>query len=389
MATGNMGKLNVETATITATASMALFRLTTDSAYARKAIEAADYIMRCQQQKAMFRLIPLAGFFCRDSERRALLTYEHHTKVANPVAPLIELCETFPHHPNWMNWYASIRLYTEYFKKTGAITYPYHVLPASVYNRNASQKPNYKEQVENGIPLDSIHYLRIFPVWYGLWGNLGVMLSQAVGLAAAGEFLDDSAARSLARHQFEWTVGRNPFDQSLMYGEGHNYAPQYTVLSGDMVGSLPVGVQTSGNKDVPYWSASNCYNYKEVWVHPSSRWLELMDKLEGPGNQTMDSPISEVSYELLGTGKVRIRAKTGYKTGTNIRFWNLRLIRPGKKRVFPGGTQTTWEADITSADGAWMATVTPEGSATGLKTVFNLPWTSSNLRHSPTPARTK
>lgn len=28
---------------------------------------------------------------------------------------------------------------------------------------------------------------------------------------------------------------------------------------------------------MPYWPAQNCYNYKEVWVHPSSRWLWLMD----------------------------------------------------------------------------------------------------------------
>jgi len=38
-----------------------------------------------------------------------------------------------------------------------------------------------------------------------------------------------------------------------------------------------VGVLTQYNEDVPYWPDSNCYNYKEVWVHPASRWLWLME----------------------------------------------------------------------------------------------------------------
>jgi hypothetical protein len=37
-----------------------------------------------------------------------------------------------------------------------------------------------------------------------------------------------------------------------------------------------------GNNDVPYWPATNSWNYKEVWVHPSSRWLWLMEDVAGP-----------------------------------------------------------------------------------------------------------
>jgi hypothetical protein len=67
-----------------------------------------------------------------------------------------------------------------------------------------------------------------------------------------------------------------------MYGEGYDYAPQYTAMSGDIVGSLPVGIKMLGNHDLPYWPATNSWNYKEVWVHPSSRWLWLMEDLAGP-----------------------------------------------------------------------------------------------------------
>jgi hypothetical protein len=44
-----------------------------------------------------------------------------------------------------------------------------------------------------------------------------------------------------------------------------------------------VGIQTYGSNDAPYWPADNCYNFKEVWVHPSARWLWLMCDLAGPG----------------------------------------------------------------------------------------------------------
>jgi hypothetical protein len=67
-----------------------------------------------------------------------------------------------------------------------------------------------------------------------------------------------------------------------MWGEGYDFAQQYSVSSGDIVGSLPVGMMTRGNADVPYWPSQNGFVYKEVWVHPSARWLWLMQDLAGP-----------------------------------------------------------------------------------------------------------
>jgi hypothetical protein len=67
-----------------------------------------------------------------------------------------------------------------------------------------------------------------------------------------------------------------------MWGEGYDFAPQYSPSSGDMVGSLPVGMQTRGDKDIPYWPVQNTWTYKEVWVHPVARWIWLMTDLAGP-----------------------------------------------------------------------------------------------------------
>jgi hypothetical protein len=80
----------------------------------------------------------------------------------------------------------------------------------------------------------------------------------------------------------EWIVGRNPFAQSIMYGEGYDYQPQYATLVGDMTGEIPVGIKTRYNTDTPYWSTMNCYNHKEVWVHPAARLLAVMEDLAGP-----------------------------------------------------------------------------------------------------------
>jgi hypothetical protein len=126
------------------------------------------------------------------------------------------------------------------------------------------------------------YYLKAFPVWFARRGNYGPLLSQAKALATAAHLRGDWAAAELAQKQLQWIVGRNPFVQSTMYGEGYDWTQQYSVSTGDIVGALPVGIQTRGNSDLPYWPAQNCYVYKEVWVHSTGRWLWLMQDLAGP-----------------------------------------------------------------------------------------------------------
>jgi len=74
----------------------------------------------------------------------------------------------------------------------------------------------------------------------------------------------------------DWHLGINPFTQSLIYGEGYMFAGQYSTMSGNLVGGMPVGVQTHFNNDEPFWPAENCHNWKEIWVFPSMRWFMLM-----------------------------------------------------------------------------------------------------------------
>ena len=98
----------------------------------------------------------------------------------------------------------------------------------------------------------------------------------------AANLRGDLESAQLAQLQLEWIIGRNPFAQSTMWGEGHDFTPLYTVLSGDIVGGLPVGIQTHGDKDIPYWPVQSTWTYKEIWTHPVIRWLWLMRDLAGP-----------------------------------------------------------------------------------------------------------
>ena len=168
-----------------------------------------------------------------------------------------------------MTWYSAVALYAEYQKKSAATTAPYSVLPAYVYRAGDEMKevPDsgalhvatrgaYREQVLAGMPMGDDWYLRAFPVWFARRGNFGILLSQAKALSTVSRLRGDSAGLDLAQRQAQWIVGRNPFAQSTMYGEGYDWAQQYSVSSGDFVGSLPVGMQSRGTTDLPYWPSA-------------------------------------------------------------------------------------------------------------------------------------
>ncbi len=124
-------------------------------------------------------------------------------------------------------------------------------------------------------------YLRRFPVWFNFRGNSSILLSETKALSVAARIRNDPDANDLAEKQAEWFVGRNPFSASVMYGEGYDWTPLYSVRSGEMVGALPVGIETKGDNDAPYWPTQICWTYKEVWTQPVGEWIWLMRDLDG------------------------------------------------------------------------------------------------------------
>jgi len=143
-----------------------------------------------------------------------------------------------------IQWYHSLLLYTEYLKATVKITAPYEVMPASIYHvgeAKAERKlfldqqafahegmlKEYREQVESGVALGNGYYLKRFPVWFSYRGNNGLVLSGGSAAAFGAGVRND-----LKLWQLEWVVGKNPFGQSLMIGEGYRYADQYLCSNG-------------------------------------------------------------------------------------------------------------------------------------------------------------
>jgi Glycosyl hydrolase family 9 len=284
----------IELAGIGITASLELYRATRKQMYADRAVELAKVIVASQQKTPVGKEFPLAGFFYTGPDRDTLFHQFHRGNDQAPIVALAQLIETLPRHADRASWSSTLALFAEYQKKSATTTAPYGVLPAYVYRvgdelkevpdsgaLHGATRDAYRAQVLAGLPMGDGWYLRAFPVWFARRGNFGVLLSQAKALAVSARLRGDSAALDLAQRQAQWIVGRNPFVQSTMYGEGYDWAQQYSVSSGDFVGSLPVGMQSRGTTDLPYWPSQNMYVYKEVWVHPAARWLWLMADLVG------------------------------------------------------------------------------------------------------------
>ena len=233
------------------------------------------------------------GFFYRDKSRKSIVHYIHQSREQVYMQAMTLLCETQKEHPDYQKWSNSIKLYGNYLKGLMKYTQPYGMVPSGVYHAEeykdsasfyslhlfppANAQELYTEQITRGVKLDKEHYLKRFPVWFSIFnGNTAIHLSTGKSAAICGNFLKDEELLNIGREQLYWTVGKNPFGQSLIYGEGYNYPQMNTFSSGEMTGEMPVGIRTLGNDDIPYWPQTNNACYKEVWVTSAGKWLSLI-----------------------------------------------------------------------------------------------------------------
>lgn len=334
---GNFDSDNVEDElpSIAILAAVELYKATGEQQYEDKAVAFAPTIVGSQQRTRPDWVTPLTGFFYTGTAKDRLLHYCHRGRDEAPTLALTALCGTFPEHPNWIKWYTSVTLYSEYLKKIATYTGPYELLPGGVYADTEyrqvpeSRMESYRQQVLNGIPLGKGHYLRRFPVWMDYRGHFGTILPQAQALASAGALRNDAASSDLAVHQLEWIIGRNPFAESTMYGEGQDFVPLYTPSSGDMVGGLPVGIQTRGVNDEPYWPVQSTWTYKEIWGHPVTNWIWLLSAIEGSAI-VHGRADSAVRFIELASGKETVVAPDA--AGAFIAY-----IPEGRYRIRSGG----------------------------------------------------
>ncbi len=300
-------------------ASVELWRDTGDQSYADKAVEMSHVIVESQERRRQDWDTPMLGFFYTSPAKDRILHYVHRGRENAPILALTQLCEALPNHPDWMKWYSAVVLHSEYLKSMARNTEPYGVMPASIYKDDEykdapeSRRESFRQQVLNGVPLGKGYYLRRLAVWMDYRGEFGTILPQTEALGLASHLRGDLESEQLSQKQLEWIIGRNPFSESMMYGEGYDFTPQYTPSSGDMVGSLPVGIQSRGDSDVPYWPVQNTWTYKEVWVHPVGRWIAVMRDLAGPAlvEGEADGPVEFQERNWGGKIEVQPDATTG------------------------------------------------------------------------------
>lgn len=279
-------------ATISWSASQ-LYKLTGKPSYADIAAEYIRYTLDCQRTEPLKDKDGTRGFFYRDKSRKSIVHYIHQSREQVYMQAMVMLCETQKEHPDYPKWVNSIQLYGDYLKGMMKYTHPYGMIPSGVYHAEeykdttnfyalhlfppANAKELYTEQIKRGVQLDKEHYMKRFPVWFNIFnGNTAIHLSNGKSAAICGNFLKDKELLNIGLEQLYWTVGKNPFGQSLIYGEGHNYPQLNTFSSGEMTGEMPVGIRTLGNDDVPYWPQTNNACYKEVWITSAGKWLSLI-----------------------------------------------------------------------------------------------------------------
>lgn len=271
-----------------------IYAATKEASFAEAAEAYAEKLLPCQETGESG--LALKGFFYRDETHATIVHFNHQAREHLFIQALDSLCRNLPNSAGRGRWEDALRLYGGYLKALFAHAAPYGMLPAGIYCTDEAddretfellhrdteydrERQNYVDQVRAGIPVDETHFIRQFPVWFSFRGNTAVLLSQAKAASLIGRYFGDGKLLQIAREAMYWLGGKNPFAQSLIYGEGSNYAQQNAALAGEMVGEIPVGVQTLGNEDVPYWPMANNSTYKEVWTTSAGHWFWVLADL--------------------------------------------------------------------------------------------------------------
>ena len=251
--------------------------------------------MECQQlERRTDWSIPLHGFFYESRDKKCPLAFFHRSNEELMIQALCMLLKNAPKHPDSPQWMASCKAYADYIRDISKTIEPYEILPAAVYQLNNADfggiyhegakvgLPSMEEfnaQVKNGIHLGNDFYLRRFPVAYQFRGFHAVLMGKAKAAFLLSELLNDKELKDIATRQLEYIVGYNPFAMSTIYGEGYDYPNLYGGYLGDVVGAVPVGIETFENEDKPYLPMQVNATYKEVWTHTTASVMWLLSYL--------------------------------------------------------------------------------------------------------------
>ena len=274
-----------------AAAALAAARLVKigEKSFDADAVHFADLVCACQETDESREFY---GYFYRDEKKECIVHFTHQARDQIFAQALTEVCGVISDTNALKRYDKAIRLHAAYFKKLFSYSTPYGMLPSGIYHISEldreedfirihphvvfeEEKENYRKQLQNGIKLGNGYYLRMFPVWFSFRGNNAVVLSMGKAASALGIYLKDRELLDIGKEQLYWVLGKNPFRQSLIFGEGSRYGRNYTALLCETTGEIPVGVQTRRNEDLPYWPAGAIATYREIWTTPAGKWLNL------------------------------------------------------------------------------------------------------------------
>lgn len=278
-----------------ATASWAasmLYETTGDHRYGDAAADYAHYVLDSQCDKPVGNK-KISGFFYRNPQKRSVVHTIHQSREQLYMLAMTALCRTQPEHADYAKWYKSVHDYGEYLKAMMAYTAPYGMLPSGIYHEEeptdtdaffavhlfppSDATERFRAQQQHGEDVGDGYFVKRFPVWFNIFnGNLAVHTSLGKAAALCAKCLNDKTLSDISVEQLYWIVGKNPFAQSLIYGEGHRYPELNNFSSGLTMGAMPVGIRSLGDTDEPYWPQINTACYKEVWVTSAGKWLSLM-----------------------------------------------------------------------------------------------------------------
>lgn len=325
------------------TSSILLEEMTGDNKYREQAVLFGNLLIRCQEQNFVGG-IPITGYFYENTDRKKVIHNFHHSTEESPLIALSMLCRSFPEHENWIDWYGAAVLHSEFFMKRGSqISSPYNLLPNSVWKKSeimiekdTAVRQDMLHQFNDGTRLNEEYVLRTFPIYHDnlFHGSTMIQMASTWALAEASRLRNDSSGMQLVGKQLQWILGANPFGQSLMYGVGYDFAPQFAYCLKDIVGSLPVGMDCMSG-DMPHWSATNTATSKEIWVEPVNRFLGAVsiysseNKLVSGGIEqdkkihiqtetvSSDNGVVSITITFTGTGMHEVEIKP-FNAKTNI-----------------------------------------------------------------------
>ena len=277
--------------------SALMFQVTKDELYRQRLLTFLPELLACQERQgiALFDGRLLKGMFYRDESHKVFQHFNHQAREHLYAWAFAESLAVLADSEWRVELLQAAQDYGTYLSYLMEHTAPYPMIASGIYRHDEWQDTasfakqhlltgdeapgDYQKQLVAGVEVAPGYYVKRFPVWFSFRGNNAILLSMGESAVVLGDLLQDEALREIGFSQLQWILGKNPFAQSLMYGEGNNYPQQYSVNSGEIMGELPVGMQTFANEDEPYWPQFNNATYKEVWVGLAGKWLSLTAKL--------------------------------------------------------------------------------------------------------------